>query len=70
MVTVKYPNDVPWLPGYAVLGTTEAILIDPIKLGDNARDLAEKKYALRLRLASHVACKAIDKMMGVSEDEK
>lgn len=65
MITVKYPNDVPWLPGYAILGTTEAILINPTKLSESARDKDEKAYALKLKLAADETARAIDKMMGV-----
>ena len=67
MITVKYPNDVPWLPGYAVLGTTEAILINPSKLYDSARDSAERAYATKLKLAADETSNAIDKMMEITK---
>jgi len=66
MITVKYPNDVPWLPGYAVLGSTEAILISPANMKLNARDSDQVIYANKLDSAVNVTCDAIDKMLGVN----
>jgi hypothetical protein len=69
MITIKYPNDVPWLPGYAILGCTEAILMEPNKLYAIAKSPAEKAYATKLKLAADTTTAAIDKMMGVNADD-
>lgn len=70
MITVKYPNSVPWLPGYAILGNTEAILLEPKELFNKATNKDERLYAIKLQNAAKETSDAIDKMMGVSSDGK
>lgn len=78
MITVKFPNDVPWLPDCAVLGSTEAKVIfinalyNTIKLKQlaspgNKEILEERIYYSKLKKATKETTQIIENMIASSK---
>ncbi len=81
MLSIRFPNDVPWLPDCAVLGSTEAkvIFINALYETTKLRQLAspgnkdlldERIYYAKLKLATKVTTQIIETMIASSKQSK
>lgn len=66
MYKVQHPNDIPWEPNMAVLGTIDAVVVSPDTYYKNAQEKQAKIRAIKLLLAAKVTTKAIHKMIASS----
>ena len=80
MFTIRFPNDVPWLPDCAVLGSTEAKVIfinalyETTKLkqltSPGNKDLLEERiYYAKLKLATKITTQIIETMIASAKEK-
>lgn len=70
MYKITFPNDVPWIPNMAVLGSTSAAVFAPKERYTQAEDKDDKIFAVRMHLAATVTTRAIYQMMEKTENEE